>query len=135
MEKYNLTNDLKVFGVQVKSFPQGIGEAFNELSKTVSHGNRRPYYGVSECTKQGIIYKAATLEMFDGEGVKCGCDSYIIEKGEYLAVTVLDWRKKTESIKSVFEEMFKDERSDRSKPCIEIYINDDEMKCLVKQKP
>lgn len=31
MEKYNLPDDVKVFGVQVKTFPHGIGEAFDGL--------------------------------------------------------------------------------------------------------
>ena len=134
MENYNLATDLKVFGIPVTKFPLGIGEAFDELSKVLPNGNQRPYYGVSECTKQGIVYKATTLEMFDGEGKKYGYDDYLVEKGEYLAVTVFDWIKKTDSIKSVFEEMFKDDRSDRSKPCVEIYKSDTEMVCLVKVK-
>ena len=135
MEKYTLPNDLKTFGIQVKTFPTGIKEAFDELVKTVPKGDLRPFYGISECTKDGIVYIAAALETFEGEGEKYGYQTYTIEKGEYLSVTVFDWLKKTDSIKNVFEEMFKDERSDRSKPCVEIYKNDDEMVCIVKTDP
>jgi hypothetical protein len=56
----------------------------------------------------------------------------MIEKGEYLAVTLRDWRKKTDSIKSIFQKMIEDNRVDKRKPCIEWYKNDDEMICMVK---
>ena len=132
MENYNLDQDLKLFGVEVKTFPIGIKEAFDELIRKLSPTDDRTYYGVSECTKDGIIYIAAAAETHEGEGEKYGYDNYLVEKGEYLAVTVLDWMKKTGSIKNVFEEMFTDVRADRTKPCVEIYKNDNEMVCMVK---
>ena len=33
MEKIILDNDINVFGTQVKTFPMGIGEAFDKLVK------------------------------------------------------------------------------------------------------
>jgi len=33
MENYNLKDNLKVFGLQVKTFPLGIGETFDDLVK------------------------------------------------------------------------------------------------------
>ena len=75
MEKYNLEDNVKVFGVHVKTFPQGIGEAFDALLKMLPPGDDRPFYGISEMTKGGIIYKAAALETFDGEAEKYGCET------------------------------------------------------------
>lgn len=132
MEKYNLTDDVKVFGMQVKTFPQGIGEAFDELVKMIPAGDERPYYGISKMTKDGFMYVAAALQKYEGEAEKYGCENYTVEKGEYLAITVMDWPKKTDSIKDVFEEMVKDERSDETQPCVEIYKNMEEMVCMVK---
>lgn len=132
MEKFILNEDLKVFGVEVKTFPIGIPEAFDSIINKLPAQPERTYYGLSTCTSNGISYIAAANETFDGEGEKNGYTSYLIEKGEYLAVTVTDWMKKTDSIKSVFQQMFLDARADRTKPCVEIYKNDDEMVCLVK---
>lgn len=132
MEKFSFPTDIKAFGVRVKNFPYGIKEAFDKLTEMLPAGDDRPYYGISECTNEGIIYKAAALQTFEGEAEKYGFETYTIEKGEYLAVTVMDWREKTSSIKNVFEDMFKDGRSDRTKPCIEIYKNGNEMACMVK---
>lgn len=132
MEKYNLEQDLKLFGIQVKTFPNGIKEAFDGIIKKLPPEDKRFYYGVSECTNEGIVYIAATAETFEGEGKRYGYENYVVEKGEYLAETVQGWLKKTHCIKDVFEEMFKDIRADRAKPCVEVYKNDDEMMCLVK---
>ena len=38
MEKYFLKDDLKVFGRQVKKFPQGMEEAFDALVKMLPGG-------------------------------------------------------------------------------------------------
>ncbi len=129
---FTLADDIKVFGVQVKTFPLGIGDAFAELTKSLVPADERRYYGISQCTKDGVVYIAAAEEAYKGEGKKYGYESFIVERGEYLTQTVFNWRAKTNSIRYVFEEMFRDERADGSKPCIELYKNEDEMMCMVK---
>ena len=132
VEKYNLTDDVKVFGVYVKTFPNGIREAFDPLVKMLPGEFDRSYFGISYMTKEGaIIYKAAAEEKYEGEAEKYHCERYIIEKGEYLTKRVRDWRKKTDSIKKVFHEMMQESRIDKTKPIIEWYKNDTEMLCMV----
>jgi hypothetical protein len=60
MEQLTIDNDLKVFGIEVKTFPAGIDEAFRELiRKTGDPAGARNYYGVSSMNKDGkMIYKA-----------------------------------------------------------------------------
>lgn len=86
MEKYIFENDLKVFGVEVKTFPAGIGEAFDELIKTTGDcAGAREYYGVSSMNSEGkIIYKAFAAEKNAGEAENFNYEQNIIEKGEYL---------------------------------------------------
>ena len=68
MEIYNLINDIKVFGLQVKSFPRGIGEAFESLIKIVPGGFKRPYYGISYMDTDGhMIYNATALEKYEAK--------------------------------------------------------------------
>ena len=108
MEKYNLQNDMKVFGVQVKTFPNGIGEAFDALVKMLPGGFDRSYYGISYMSNDGaMVYIAAAIEKEEGEAEKYNCERYTIEKGEYLAITVNDWRSKTDCIKDVFYVLIK----------------------------
>ena len=133
MEKYTFQNDLKVFGVQVKTFPNGIGEAFDGLVKMLPGGFDRSYYGISYMSNDGaMVYIAAAIEKQEGEAEKYNCERYIIEKGEYLAITVNDWRSKTDCIKDVFHEIIKDNRIDKTRPAIEWYKDEKEMICMVK---
>lgn len=132
MEKYNIPHDITVFGFPVATFPNGIGEAFDKLMKDIPDATKRPYYGIGECTDDGIVYIAAAQETYHDEGKKYGYKEYKIEKGDYLAEKIVDWHSKTAGIKDVFETMYKDERADRKEPSIEIYKDSNEMLCLVK---
>ena len=134
MEKYTLSNDKKVFGIRVKTFPLGIGEAFGSLAEMISEGYDRSYYGIGQMMNNEVVYIAAAEEKYEGEAEKYNCESYTIEKGEYLIEMIRDWRQKTDSIKDVFNEMMRDTRFDNTQPCIEWYKDDDEMLCLVKSK-
>ena len=132
-EKLNFPDDLRVFGRHVKSFPNGIGEAFDALIERMPPVPKRSYFGISEMATNGdILYYAAAEETFEGEAGQYGFDIYIVKQGEYLTVTVNDWRKKTACIKDVFEAMLDDVRIDKENPCIEWYKNDDEMVCMVR---
>ncbi len=77
MEIYNLSEDVKVFGFTVKSFPAGIGEAFESLIKTIPGGFDRPYYGISYMDENGqMVYKATALEKFESEAEKYNYERY-----------------------------------------------------------
>ena len=134
MENYFIPTNLKVMGLVVKNFPDGIGEAFHSLMNTIPGEFSRPYYGIAECIEGKMIYKAAALEKEEGEAEKLQLERYFIPKGVYLAEKVSDWRSKTECIKDVFGEMYKDERADHNQPSIEVYQNEKDMLCLVKVK-
>ena len=134
MEKIIFENNLKVFGINVKTFPAGIGEAFDELiKKTGDCAGAREYYGVSSMSRDGkIIYKAVAEEKYDGEAEKYNYPESVIEKGEYFFEVIKDWRSKTNCINSVFHEMMRNDDVDKTKPCVEWYKNEDEMLCMVK---
>ncbi len=132
METYNLENDLSLFGVEVKNFPDGIGDAFDKLVNMITTEFNRSYYGISKMSDHGFTYIAAAEEKHENEAKKYNCVQYNIEKGEYLTVTLKDWRKQTDSIKAIFQEMCKNPQLDKTKPCIEWYKNDEEMLCMIK---
>ena len=134
METFQLKEDLKVFGFQVKTFPDGIREAFDSLMKTIGDGFNRSYYAIAFMSEAGPVYRATAVEKYDGEAAKYKYDSYTIEKGEYLSVTVKDWQQKTDMIKDVFDVLLKQTRADHNSPCIEWYKDEKEMLCLIKAK-
>lgn len=134
MEIYHIPHNIVVFGREVKTFPNGIGEAFDELIKVLSKNNHRNYYGLSWCMENKITYVAAAEQKNEGEAEKYGYATYTVEKGDYLSIPVHNWVNKTDCIKDVFTEILKDERADDKTPAIEIYKNDKEMLCLVAMK-
>jgi hypothetical protein len=103
--------------------------------KKLPDGNKRVYYGIGECVDGKIIYIAAAEEKYAGEGKKYGLENYNIEKGNYLVEEIRDWRPKTNTIKDVFDKLYKDKIADKSKPSIEIYQDEKIMLCLVKIDP
>jgi len=133
IERTTFPYNLKVFGTHVKTFPNGIGAAFDALMHKMPKNQTRSYFGISELASNGdILYYAAAEETFDGEARHYGYDIYVVKQGEYLTVTVTDWKKKTACIKDVFEAMLDDDRIDKENPCIEWYKNEEEMVCMVK---
>jgi len=135
MDKFHLQNDVKVFGVQVKTFPSGVAEAFESLIKMLPKGDQRSYYGIAEFKHGSMHYYATAGETFPGEGRKRNCDNLTIEKGEYLVDALHGWRTRTDCIKEVFREQLKDERVDHTKPAVEWYKNDEEMFCMIRIDP
>ena len=135
MKTYVIKKNIEAFGFQVKSFPEGIGEAFDALIEMVPEGLNRSYYGISYMTPDNeAVYIAAVEEKNKGEAELNKCERYTIEAGKYFAETVKDWRQKTETIKDVFHKLMEGNDFDHSKPCVEWYKNDDEMLCMIKCK-
>ena len=129
---YHIDKPFTVFGRKVTTFPDGIGEAFTDLSHNVSNGSTRDYYGISYCENNEIQYFVTTSEIFEGEAQRLDSTVFEIDTGNYLAVTLKEWQTKTDSIKNIFHEMMQDHRIDLGKPCIEWYKSEDEMICLIK---
>lgn len=78
MDLINQQEDVRIFCMTVATFPLGIKEAFDALSKLVNGPKGREFYGISCLDDQGkIIYKAA-VSALENEGdefklnVTCG---------------------------------------------------------------
>ena len=133
MEKYQLKDDINVFGFEVKTFPNGIGDAFDSLVKIVPEGFGRDYYGISFLDAENkMIYLATAREKEHGEAERYQCQRYIIKKGDYATETVWDWRKKTDSINRVFERLFNSIHAIPAGPNVEWYKDENEMICMVR---
>src|SRR5687768_7007146 len=122
MDEFLLKEDVKLFCVTAKSFPNGIVEAFQTLENIRPEICERPFYGISyQNTKGNTIYKAAVAEAFEGEGKKYGLETFIITKGEYLTETLFDFMQHIDIIPNTFKKLLADYKLDNSFPCIEWY--------------
>jgi predicted transcriptional regulator YdeE len=130
-----LSKDIKTFYVTAASFPDGIMNAFQTLHKLLQGNESRNFFGISYPGKNGtIIYKAAVEELYDAEAEKSGCETFIIPKGEYLCETLIDWRKDMTVVGKTFQKMLADPRIDQNGFCLEEYLGEKDMRCMIKIK-
>jgi hypothetical protein len=134
MENYFIQKDISVFGVQVKTFPQGIDEAYKNLMVKLGGQFNRSFYGISFMRDGLMHYYATALEITPGEAEQYNCERLIIEKGEYLTITVMHWRGKTNVMNRFFHQLLQDSRTDKTKPAIEWYKNEEKMMCMVRTR-
>ena len=135
MEKYTLEKDVKVFCVTAKSFPEGIMEAHQKLHSLVPFSDERRYFGISrpEQEEDGkIVYKAAAEELEPGEKEKYNCEPFIIKRGQYISQTVKDYMKAPQNIGLTFQELTSSPDIDPNGYCVEWYLDQNDVRCMVR---
>ncbi|HMK18681.1 MAG TPA: hypothetical protein VK492_10790 [Chitinophagaceae bacterium] len=133
MESFFLEQDIKIFYVTATSFPGGVMDAHQKLHSLIGSPTGRKFFGISYPeTPSKIIYKAAVEESYPGEGEKLGCETFVIKKGHYISVYIKDFMKDIPKIGRSFQELLADERIDPKGCCVEEYINDKDVRCMVR---
>ena len=133
MDKISLDKDIKVFCVTATSFPMGVLAAHQQLHTLLPDTEGRRFFGISYGNPQGgITYKAAAEEMVSGEAEIYNYETFLIKKGKYLSKTLTDYQKDTSAIGSTFQEMLQHPELDKNGYCVEIYLSNKEVQCLVK---
>lgn len=135
METFHLNKDISVICVTASSFPDGIMPAFQQLHGLLVPPGRRTFYGISYMGQDGkIVYKAAAEEQQEGEAASLGCESYLIKKGTYLSRQINDFRNTVSLIGETFQSMLADPRIDKTGACVEWYLNEKDVICMVRLK-
>jgi hypothetical protein len=134
METITLDNDIKVFYITAKSFPDGIMAAHKKLHELVPFSTDRKYFGISRPENSVIIYKAAAEEINEGEAVKLNCDTLVLKKGKYICLTINDYIKDIQSIDRSFKKLLSYPGLDPNGYCVEWYLNDKDVKCMIRLK-
>jgi len=131
MKRFALEKQMNTFCIKAHSFPYEIKRAFAELIGKLAATEGRTFFGISYTDQSGeIIYKAAVLESFRGEGEGLGCETFVIPKGDYLTITIKDWKKDELQIGAAFRQLTAT-KFDFNFPCVEWYQGHDVM-CMVK---
>jgi hypothetical protein len=133
METTVLENDIPVFYKTATSYPDGILDAHRKLHALVSFTTDRRYFGVSRPEDGGdIVYRAAAEELKPGEGKSFGCDSLILKKGKYISLIIHEYMKDPQSIEQAFQKLLTHPDLDRQGYCVEWYLNEKDVKCMVR---
>jgi hypothetical protein len=124
--------DIKVFYVKAKSFPEGISESLERIHQLAPSSPDRKFFGLSRPENGSIIYLAAAEEMETGESEKINCPSLILRKGAYMSEPIKDYMKDLNLIGKTFNELLKKPGLDPEGYCVEWYLSDKEMNCMVR---
>jgi predicted transcriptional regulator YdeE len=128
-----LKTDIKVFGVTVTEFPQGIPAAFDAIVKSLPGGFDRSFYGLASMEGNRMTYVAAAEEKIEGEAALYGYANFMIRGGTYISKELNEWRTQTSCIKDIFHELMRHhDRVDQSSPAVEWYINEERMVCMLR---
>ena len=135
-QDYFIDRDIKVLCITASSFPAGVQMAHKKLYSLFPVTERRTFYGISSPDKSGnIIYKAAADELNEGEATQFNLETFTIRKGNYISEVLKDWRKDEMSVGKTFKKLLSDQRIDKKGYCLEIYLNENDMRCLVPLDP
>ncbi|MES2829867.1 MAG: transcriptional regulator [Bacteroidota bacterium] len=133
METINISESITVMYVAASSFPEGVLAAHQALHAKIPFSTERGYYGLSRPEGgSGIIYKAAAKQMDEQEAANLNLDSVVIKKGNYISELVSDYMKDLNAIGSTFQELLKHPDLDPDGYCIEHYINDKDVRCMIR---
>lgn len=131
MEEYHLNEDIKVICSTAESFPNGILAAYQKLNAQFSLEQRR-YFGISWANEKGeIIYKATVEEIKAGEAEKFGFETFIIKKGTFISELVPGFVKDVSLIRKTFEKLLNQSNIDPNGYCLEMYINESDVRLMV----
>src|SRR6185312_3306921 len=128
----SIDRDIKLFCVPATSFPDGILDAHMQLHKLVSNPNERTFYGISRPERDTIIYKAAVEDIYPGEAEKLNCETIMLPKGRYVNTVINDFMSEPQSIGKAFQKMLERTDLDPDGYCVEEYLNDKDVKCMIR---
>lgn len=132
MKEYFLANDIEVFCVAAKSFPDGVLEAHQKLHSFIPFSTDRKYFGLSRAEKKIIIYKAAAGELISGELSKHNLEKFVIPKGKYHSIIIQNFMQNIPAIGKAFETILSHRNIDPNGICVEWYVNDKDVQCMVR---
>lgn len=132
MEIVQLSNSIQLIGVKASSFPEGIEQAHEQLKASTASEKERSFYGISYPLRDGTIkYLAVATEFPQDTVTGPGFEPYTIRQGAFLAVILKDWRSDVSKIQQTFRQLTADPRIDQNGYCLEEYIDENTLRCMV----
>lgn len=133
MDQFKIEHDIHVCWIAATSFPEGIKQAHDALRRSAPMREGRNYYGISYPDRTGnIIYKAAATEISPGELSNQNLEQFVIPAGEYLRIVIEDYSNNVSAISDAFDAIVAQPNIDQQGFCLEWYINDNDVWCMVR---
>ncbi len=126
----SIENDITVFYTKADSFPEGIMDAHQRMHSEIEKVPGRRYFGMSRPEGGIIEYKAAAEKLpFDA---RHDLPELTIVKGKYVVQLIADYMLNPDSIGEVFQELLKRNDLDTKGYCVEHYINERDVECMIR---
>jgi hypothetical protein len=133
MQTITIENDIKIFYVTATSFPDGALAAHQSLHSLIPYTMDRRYFGISRPENGGeIVYRAAAEEINEGEAEKLNCETLILKKGNYTSLILKDYLKDLQGITRAFETLLTHPNIDPQGYCVELFLGEHDMQCMVR---
>jgi predicted transcriptional regulator YdeE len=134
MEIHTFDQDITVLIVTATSFPGGILPAHEQLHRLIPYSENRRYFGISrpEEPEGPIVYHAGAEQLHPGEAEQFGLETIVLKKGDYASATIEHYMDNPGSIGRTFEELLQEPNLDPQGYCVEWYVSDEEVKCMVR---
>jgi len=132
METRTINQDIKVMYIAATSFPDGVLAAHQQLHALIPYSDDRKYFGLSRPENGQIIYKAAAEELKTGEAEKLNLETLILKKGKYISLTIHDFMKDIPAIQKAFNQLLEYPGIDPQGYCVEQYIDQKDLICMVR---
>lgn len=135
METYSIEKDIITICLTADSFPEGVEAAHSRLHNILPFLEQRTVYGISYSDgKGGIIYKAVAGQLQEGEAEAYGLETFVIRKGQYMSELLLNFGEDMGRVNSTFQKLLALPELDPKGYCLELYLNDKDMRCMVPLK-
>ncbi len=132
MNTLHRQTDTSIIVLKAKSFPEGIKDAFRELSGLIEYDQTRDMYGLSRGSANGIEYYAGAAETRPGEGKEKGLETMVVPAGNYYAIRIEDYMQNMQAFGPAFQQLLAQPNIDTSSFCVEHYLDMKSVDCLVR---
>ncbi|PQJ11690.1 transcriptional regulator [Flavipsychrobacter stenotrophus] len=134
METIAIDNDILVAYIQASSFPERVMAVHEQLHLHFPGTDKnRKFYGLSRPENDGAIsYKAAVEVRDEAEAQLQGLQTLIIQRGNYVSVTIQNFMQDIGSIGSAFQHLLMQPGIDPNGYCVEVYLNEKDVQCIVR---
>lgn len=133
MQEFQILKDIQLWCVVATSFPQGVLRAHETLRALLPAQDERKFYGISCPNREGsIVYKAGVEHKADDKADLLKCESLVLKKGIYIGTVIQNFHSNVQQIGEVFQELIANPLIDPEGFCVEVYLNETDVQCMIR---
>lgn len=135
IESYVIASPILLWIFPAENFGEGIAQSFVQLANNLGHqGEKRDCYGIVTKEEEAMVYYAGMSPLPADNDRPNTLKTYEILAGSYAMIRISDWNQNLLHIGPTFDQILKSGLVNPSSPCIEYYISENELYCMVQKR-